>query len=132
MKKLSLAVLAAASLTFLATACGSSSSDSSGGGTTSASGSCSGIESSTQVCVEFGSAYTSSLVQQACTSQGLTYSSSGCTATGRIGRCTFTPSQGGAPMSYTAAFYSGDAASLQSACTQSNGVGGMTTTWTPN
>jgi hypothetical protein len=134
MSKLS-AVFLAVALAVVATACGSSSDSSggsnNGGGSTSGSGSCTGTQSGVQTCVEFGSAYTSAAVQAACSGQGLTYNSGACTATGRVGRCTFTPSAG-ASASYTAAFYTGTAADLQAACTAMNGQGGITTTWTPN
>jgi hypothetical protein len=129
MAKLSAAFLVVA-LMVLATACGGSSDSS--GGSSSASGSCTGTQLGDNVCIEFGSTYTSSAVQTACTSSNLTYSSSACSATNRVGRCVFTPSQGGTAASYTVSWYTGTAATLQTSCQAINGQGGLTTQWLPN
>jgi hypothetical protein len=96
MKKLSLAVLAAASLTFLATACGSSSDSGPGTG----GGSCTVTSSGATVCIEFASGYPGG-PQQACTSEGGSWSGSGCSSSSRVGRCTVGTGTG----AYTVSFY---------------------------
>jgi hypothetical protein len=111
-------------LAFLASACGSDSS--SGGGSSTAGGSC--TLPSSGGCDEWSSTFAGA-VQTACNQSGGTYSSGACSSSGRVGRCAFTTSGTGA-YTYTISYYTGTAASLQAACNQLNGQGGITTVWT--
>jgi hypothetical protein len=117
MKKLSLAILAAASLTFLATACGSSSSSSSG------SGSCTvATPGAPTVCLAFSSSYGgTSAVQTACNAASGTYSSGDCTSSGRVGYCTVNYSMpGAATYTMTVNAYGDTCTNLATECAQLN------------
>ncbi len=95
-------------------------------------GSCAQTQGTGMVCIDYGSGYTMSSVQQSCTAAMGTYSAGGCSATGRVGRCAYTISAGGSTVSATTNFYPPVTLDIAMQACSAMTTGGVTATFTPN
>ena len=105
-----------------------------GGGSSTGNGSCTSSAGGAIVtCTDYGEGFTASTVMQVCTSSMATYSTSACPSTNRVGRCELTATNGGATAIDAVSFYPPETtANAMSACAMENGMGPITTTFTPN
>ena len=114
---------------------GSTSSGGSDGEGFTGNGSCalstSGSGGNVTSCDDFGQGFTDSLATQACSSQMGTFSTSACPATGRVGRCQITSSNG-ADRDQVSFYPPTTAADVMAACSMENGMDGVSATFVPN